>query len=328
VTRKTLKVWARSGHSALIPGPLSGYELRCLNRLKEEPMFRNLALVGMFGVGLLGCRDELTQAPVDLSRPFTGDMAVNANSDLSMTQMMTATSAHDIDTGAVAAGTAVRLSGMISVDNIHRHLSGTTMYCEYRTFVTDGSCTSAPCGIELYERGVKLTTPGATTTDCPSPYASGSTLLVSKIQNYGDVMDISGSTKTFVDSTAPMLVNTHSLTVDTLTITTMKGPLPTPIDVTDTATSMFTPHSGAGYNMYEGTYIKLTPASGKFSIAMQDMYGFTTNNGAQFSTGDYFGPKDGGMFPPSGATYSSLSGVVWNDFGGQVTPLLPGDYVP
>jgi hypothetical protein len=289
-------------------------------------MFRNLALVGMCVLGVVGCREDSNPGPVDLSRP-TGDLS-GVIEDMSMMQMMTSTTAHDIDTGAVAAGTLVKLSGMISVDNVHRHLSGTTMYCEYRTYVQDASCVTPPCGIELYQRGIKLTTPGATTTDCPYADAAGSMTDFGLIKNYGDVVEITGSARSFTDSTAPMTVVHHSLVVDTLTFTMSKGPLPTPIAVTDDATSKFVPHSGSGWNTYEGTYIKLTPASGTFSITAQDMYGFTVNNGALFSTKDYFGPKDAGTFPPAGATYSSLSGIDDNDFGGSVVPLLPGDYVP
>jgi hypothetical protein len=292
-------------------------------------MYRNLALLGFCGLALAGCRgDDLNPSAVDLSRPYV-DLSFNPNDDLSMNQMMMSTSAHDIDTGAVAAGTAVKLSGMISIDNIHRHLSKTTMYCEYTSYVTDANCTSGPCGLQLYQRGMKLTTPGATTTDCPSPYGSGNSgVPLAAIQNYGDVVEVTGTVKNLPDTTAPMTVVLHSLTVDTLTVTMAKGPLPTPIDVTDTATSLFTIHSGMGYITYEGAYVKVTPPSGKFSVASQDMYGFTTNNGAYVSTGDYFGPKDGGTFPPSGATYGSIAGLVSSDFGGALTPLLAGDYTP
>jgi hypothetical protein len=293
-------------------------------------MFRKLALVGIFAVSLAGCRDDSNPLPVDLSHgPY--DMAVNPNADLSMMQMMMSTTAHDIDTNAVSAGTAVSLTGMISVTSVHRHLSSTTMYCEYRTIVQDATCSSPPCGIELYQRGQKLTTAGATTKDCPYADAAGSMTVLGQIKNYGDVVTVGGSVKSFPDQMAPMTVVLHSLSVDTLTVTTTKGPLPTPIAITDTATSMFTAHSGSGWNMYEGTYIKLSPnGGGKFTVGTQDtFYDYTvTPGGAEYDTNNYFGPKDAGTFPMPGATYSSISGVVDNDFGGTISPILPGDFAP
>jgi hypothetical protein len=289
-------------------------------------MFRNLALVGVC-VAMIGCRDELVAGPVDLAR---GDMSGSAG-DMSMMQMMTSTSAHDIDTDAVASGTMVKLTGMISIDNVHRHLSSTTMYCEYRTIVSDASCTTPPCGVMLYQRGIKLTTPGATTTDCPFADAAGSMTDLGQINSYGDVMEITGSVKSFIDNTAPMVVKLHSITVDTLTVTMPNGPLPTAIPVTDDAASKFVQHSGSGWNMFEGTYIKLSPnGGGKFTTGTPDNFGnFTvTPGGAQFATSDYFGPKDGGTFPMPGSMYSSISAMVNNDFGGSLVPLLPSDYAP
>jgi hypothetical protein len=291
-------------------------------------MFRKLALVGVCAA-VIGCRDNTVAGPVDLSHPGQ-DLSFNPNDDLSMMQMMTSSSAHDIDTDAVAAGTAVTLKGMISVDNVHRHLSKTTMYCEYRTIVMDQNCTTAPCGVELYQRGIKLTDPNASTTDCPFADAAGSMTDMGSIKEYGDVMDVTGSVKSFIDNTAPMTVKLHSLTVDTLTVTATKQPLPAPIAVTDQATSLFVIHSGTGWNMYEGTYIKLSPASGKFTTQTPDQFGnFTVlPGGAQFSTADYFGPKDAGVFPMPNSMYSSISGVANNDFGGAIQPLFPTDYAP
>jgi hypothetical protein len=296
---------------------------------KEDRMFRNLALLGFCGLALVGCRgDDLNPSAVDLSRPNL-DLSFNPNSDLSMNQVMMSSSAHDIDTGAVAAGTEVKLSGVISIDNIHRHLSKTTMYCEYTSYITDANCTSGPCGLQLYQRGMKLAA-GSTTTDCPSPYGSGNSgVPLAAIQNYGDVVEVTGMVKNLPDTMAPMTVVLHSVSVDSLTVTMAKGPMPTPIAVTDTATSLFTIHSGMGYITYEGAYVLVTPPSGKFSVASYDStYGFITNNGAYVSTGDYFGPKDGGTFPPMTATFSSIAGLVSSDYGGALTPLRASDYTP
>jgi hypothetical protein len=279
-------------------------------------------------VAVVGCRDDQTAGPVDLSRPG-GDMSFNPNADLSMNMMMMATSAHDIDTGAVAAGTAVSLSGMISISKVHRHLSKTTLYCEYRTMVTDASCTNVPCGLELYQRGQKLAA-GSTTTDCPYADAAGSMTALGVIKNYGDVLTITGMVKSFTDSTAPMTVVLHEVDVDSITVTTSMGPLPTAIAVTDQATSIFTIHTGSGWNMYEGTYIKLSPSSGQFTTSALDQFGNYTLSpgGAQVDTSNYFGPKDAGVWPPVGSTLNSLSGVVMQDFGGSISPILPTDYNP
>jgi hypothetical protein len=293
-------------------------------------MFRNLALLVaatfLFGSG---CREDTNPPPVDLSRPG-GDMSGGGGGDMSVQQMMTSTTAHDIDTGSVATGTAVKMTGMISVAGVHRHLSKTSMYCEYRTMVSDANCNSPPCGVELYQRGIKVTTAGATTADCPYADAAGSMTVLGQIKNYGDVMDITGSVKSFSDTTPPMTVILHSVTVDTVTITTTKGPLPTPIAITDTNPSTFVAHSGSAWSMYEGTYIKLSPMSGQFTTSALDSFSnFTLSPGnAEVDTNNYYGPKDAGMWPPQGSLLNSISGVVWNDFGGSISPILPSDYNP
>ena len=289
-------------------------------------MFRNLAFVGLCLTAVTGCRETTTQNPVDLSHA-PGDMAVNPNADMSMMQAMTSTTPHDIDTGSVAPDTMVKMTALSIVSNVHRHFSKNTMYCEYRVMVQDPSCTMPPCGIELYTRGVKLTAPDAGTLDCP--YADQSTTPFKDIGHYGDVVDVTGSVKSFPDSMGSVVL--HSITVDSLTVTMSKGPVPSPISVTDTSPSQFVPDTGMGWNTYEGTYIKLSPSSGKFTVN-NDVNTFgeytVSPGGAHFSGSNYGGPKDAGTFPSPGAMYSSIAGVVVLDFGGSIEPLYPNDYQP
>jgi hypothetical protein len=302
---------------------------------KEDPMFRQLFPVGLGLISLisLGCREEATKGPVDLAHPSPHDMGDNnptGTVDMAMQIPMTSTTPHDIDTNAVAAGTKVSLTGLVITSPVKRHLSSSG-YCEYRVFAQDPACTAsaAPCGIELYDRGTKLAVLDASGKDCPYADASDSKTVFSVIKEYGDIVDVTGSVKSFPDQTAPMTVVMHSVSVDTLTFKS-KGSLPTAIPVTDSATSIFAPHSGSGWNTYEGTYIKLSPPSGMFTTSATDSHDdFTvTPGGAMFGTSFYYGPKDlgGNTFPETGAQFSSISGVVDNDYGGVIQPILPTDY--
>jgi hypothetical protein len=284
-------------------------------------MFRKLLLVALIGAG---CREELIAGPVDLSRG--GDMAIDPDADLSMMQMMTSTTPHDIDTGAVAEGTLVKLTGMLIMSPVKRRQSNSTGFCEYRVQIQDPMCTMPPCGLQLYTRGVKLAL-DASTTDCPY-HDQSSTPFAPINGDYGQVVDVTGSVRAFTDTMGSVVA--HSITVDTLTVAP-KQPLPMPFAVTDENPSRFTIHTGSGWDDYEGTYIKLSPAGGgKFTIGTVDAFGdFTVTPGnAQMSTDFYFGPKDGGDFPVMGTQYSTIAGVVVNDFGGVINPILTNDYQP
>src|SRR3954470_6793722 len=94
-------------------------------------MFRKLALISICAAAVAGCRDDENPKPVDLSHGLQ-DLAVDPNADLSMMVNFTATTPHDVDTGAVASGTDVKMVGLLIMSSVKRHQSNTTGYCEYR----------------------------------------------------------------------------------------------------------------------------------------------------------------------------------------------------
>ena len=103
--------------------------------------------------------------------------------------------------------------------------------------------------------------------------------------------------------------------------------------IIDSNPSLFTPYSGTGWAMYEGMYISLKPASGKFTTTLDSFGGWTcAPGGAHFADTftSYFKP-DGGvtnMWPPTGSMFSSISGIVGLTFGGGVLPIDPSDFTP
>jgi hypothetical protein len=168
---------------------------------------------------------------------------------------------------------------------------------------------------------------------CPYPKDTANLLQNSWI---GDKVDLAGVVNAFsssgsADDMSPSgTVVAHEIDLDTLTTTATKMPVPTPIAVTDDATSKFVPYSGSGWAQYEGTYIKLTPNGGGQFTAHAEMYGNTmyTPGGAVFDNNEAFlyGGKDLGVFPPDSSQWSAVGGVVELTFGGAIDPISSNDF--
>jgi hypothetical protein len=284
-----------------------------------------------------GCRDdEAPFTPKDFA--ISGDMAgvvvptdAGSGGDMSVTMTMyTPTTAHNIDldpgTGPLKMGTAVSLSRAIVMGRIARHFSKSSMYCEYSVSVVDSVCASPPCGLVLFARGQKLAVMDASTTECPSVSKSG--VPFAKFRQ-GDTIDVTGKVQAFKDTKAPMTVVHHEITCDGATASSGgNAPFPTPVALNDPG--LFVVHSGSGWNMYEGTYVTITPTGRKLTVGTVDTFGnFTTvPDNAQWDTNNYFGAADAGQFPMNGSMWTSLSGLVTTDFGGSLSPIQASDYVP
>jgi hypothetical protein len=307
--------------------------------LKEAPMYRFLALVGVscLAFNAAGCRDTGgSSPPVDLSHAIT-DMAVNPNDDLSMMQSnYTATTVHAIDTGSSTGLVAVK-SLYIMNKTAKRHYNSSNMTCEVYYMAQDTACTTPPCGLGVY--AAQPANGATSTTACPY-IDQGNTPLKTIVQ--GDTIDVNGTVKYFKDSmpgtaTSPVLF--HYILVDSVTPSATQASMPTAVAVTDP--TLFVIHTGTGYNMYEGTYLKLQPAS-KMTVtyilpASTQPYGYIVNgssatalDGAHFGDDFFFVNADmnGGQFPALNSTWTSISGIPYNDFGGAFEPLSMSDFVP
>jgi hypothetical protein len=299
-----------------------------------------------FGLFLVaGCQSPFSSQPPpidlgtnDLTQGGAQDMA---SSDANMMTMYTAMSPHDIDT---APGTiknkAVKLVGVVVTTPVSTFLSQKTQ-CVYEVTVQDPACTTPPCGIVVDLNGPTVAS-GKTASDCP--FAKDTTTAF-KATSVGDVLDVTGTVDTFADSKpngTPAVVE-HSIKADSVTKT--GGPMTitpmVPADITQ-----FVTHVPGDWNKYEGTLVTIKPSAGKLTLSSIDTmspYHFhtmpgnvdwaTTFHGIYKSIGDGGTadvPFDGGTnyFPQQGLLFSSITGVVYTIFGGQVTPRFMDDFKP
>jgi len=260
---------------------------------------------------------------------------------------------HDVDTntigGNLSKGTAVKMTGLIVLAppyGFSAKISVSKDACKYEVYAQDPSCTTPPCGIVLETPAIL--NPNGTGMFCP--YAKDTTTALKAIWR-GDKVDVQGVVDTFSSSaTAPATgtVVQHSVTIDSLTQVSKMQTLPTPIVVADSATSIFTPYSGSGWAMYEGTYIKLTPPSGMATFTTtlavvttataKDCGGFksngsfTTTQGASFAdTFNTFFVPDGGVincYPSNGSSFHAIQAIVGTVFGGSLLPADDFDFIP
>jgi hypothetical protein len=284
----------------------------------EAKMRTLLVCAGMAALALAvgACDDTTNFVPRDFSAATTD---AGAGTDSSITY--TASTAHMVDT--MTSG-EVALTGLYVLSTASRHFNKTAKTCEWSFFVQDVACTTPPCGLAVY-----TSAPAASTvmsgSDCPFVDQSSTPLATIK---KGDTIDVQGAIKYFKDKTTGG-PNFHYILCDTVTKSAVQANMPAPMSVSDP--SIFVVHSGSGWTMYEGTYVKVQPSTGKLTIATAlDNFGdFTVTPGnASFGTTFVHAAADAGMFPMMGAQYTSISGVVNNDFGGTVEPLSMSDYVP
>jgi hypothetical protein len=324
----------------LISRPLSGYDASIF--LKEAPMYRFLALVGISCLAFVaaGCRDTGgNQPPVDLSHNPNSDLSMNVNDDLTMQVMHNTTTAHDIDVGS-STGLVAVTSMYIMNSDAKRHYNSSNMTCELYFMVQDTNCNMPPCGLGLYAAQPAA---GATsTTACPHLGDNDEMTALHGFKQ-GDTVDVSGTVKYFQDNMqmdASTAVRFHYILADSITKSATQASKPTAVGVTDP--KLFTIHSGGGWGMYEGTYVKITPAAGKLTVtnilpASTQPFGYFVNgstsssqDGAHFGDDFFFVNADmnGGTFPALNSAWTSIAGIPYNDFGGAFEPLAMSDFTP
>ena len=266
------------------------------------------------------------------------------------------TTAHAYDTASIGdplavTGAAVKLTNLVvlapPVGFSAKFMGVSKAGCRYEVWAEDQSCTTAPCGVVL--QTPVIMNPMGAGSFCP--FASATTTALKDTWR-GDVVTVSGLTDLFANTDpngSNGTVVQHGVTIDILTTSTVKGDLPAPIVVTDTDPTQFKPYvTGGGFQKYEGTYIELKPASGKFTTTLTQNAAFTATcpnktgkyngsftvspGGASFSD-NYaaFYKGDGGMtncVPIDGSTYSSISAIVSAAFGGALLPTQTSDFMP
>ena len=297
-------------------------------------MFRNLALVALVFASA-ACRDD-AKPPfqgVDLSmNPLTdgGDPVQTDGStgkDASSVAY-TAASAHDIDTGVVAANKPVKMTGVIATSIVAFFKAAGKTRCDYEVWVQDaGQCTTPPCGILVEVQG-----PPVTNNTCPKAEMSGTALATVK---QGDKLDVTGlvddfaSTGPTTDMTPKMTVVQHAVQVgkqDSVTVTASNQTMPDPV-VVDPA--VFVTYEGSGWAKYEGTLVTLQGVT----VASTDQYNnfVTTPGNANWgSTFDFlyrYTANDAGTYPTVGMHFTSITGIVATLFGGSLVARGSKDFV-
>jgi hypothetical protein len=308
-------------------------------------MYKKLAYSVIFvgvvaAVTAIGCGGGTTNPTPDFS--MKGDAGPG---DMSRLKMYATATPNDVDTntigGAFGMGTAVKMTGLVVLTPPESFAAKSKTECEFEVWAQDPTCTVPPCGIVLVTPPITF----ATGNGVYCPYASDASDLLKPVWQ-GDHVDITGEVATYsnsgeaFDMTMPSgTVVEHQITLDSLTQTAMKQPLPAPIAVTDQLSTMTPPeslfeaYSGTGWAKYEGTYIKLTPASGKFTApAVAGSFGNTVFAPGNALFGDDFKflytPDGGAAIPAPSSTWTSLGGVVTASFGGVIYPLQSTDFTP
>lgn len=327
-------------------------------------MFKTLAYVGLFVAAVatataVGCGGSSNNGTPDFTVVGDGFNGGGDGGDMNVIdKMYVAATPHDVDTntigGNLSKGTAVKMSGLIVLAPPYGFSAKITVAkdaCKYEIYAQDPSCSTPPCGIVLETPAI--INPMGTGMFCP--YAKDTSTALKTIWR-GDKVDVQGVVDTFSSSAMSPATGTvvqHSITIDSLTQVSKMNTLPTPIVVADTATSMFKPYSGAGWAMYEGTYIELKPPTGMTtftttlavvptaSVTCAGQIGspfksngsFTTTQGASFADtfNTFFVPKDGGVincYPPNGSVFHGIQAIVGTVFGGSLLPADSADFIP
>ena len=329
-------------------------------------MFRKLACAGAFvgtvAIVAAACGGGSTNNNVTkdfaVANKDGGNTGGDAgNNDMAM-KAYTETSAHAIDTAALGdplavTGAAVTLKNLVvlapPVGFSAKFMGTAKAGCRYEVWAQDMACTTPPCGVALETPAIA--NPMGVGAFCP--YAKDTTTALQNTWR-GDVVTVNGVVDLFASTdpngTAGTVVQ-HGITIDMLTTTTVKGDLPAPIVVTDTNPTMFKPYTTAGgFQKYEGTYIQLKPAAGKFTTTLTQSASFKTMcpgktgfyngsftvspGGASFSDtyASFYLNKDAGQAtncdPADGSMYSSISAIVSASFGGALLPTEQMDFQP
>jgi hypothetical protein len=230
---------------------------------------------------------------------------------------------HDINTGVIGDGVTVSVPGLVVVGITKFDGTTSSNRCKYSAWVQDPTGT-APCGIKLYMTGATCTVQDGGSCPCQYPPSSGTEL--DKVTTLGDVFTVAGTTSAYRPAVdGGTLPAQHEIMVTTLT-KTGTGSV-TPVTVTDGTPFAL---NGTGYQDYEGMLIKYQPAAAA-SVGTVDSYGAFTYSGAHF-VGTYryvySAGFDGGVFPGSNSSWSSITGIANPAYGGGLAPRLQSDFVP
>jgi hypothetical protein len=252
--------------------------------------------------------------------PLTGDGPVQTDGAPAGTTLT------DINNGTVANGATVTVTGLVVTGLVmtSKTSSTTNPKCKYSAFLQDPNGTTLS-GIKLF-----LSVANCGTTDggtCYCPYTPNSGTEFDKIQNLGDIFTVVGTVSNYTPSsdggTSPVQ---HEITPTTLTLTGTGGTI-TPYVATSPADFAL---SGTGYVTYESMVVTINAGSAT-TVGTVDQYGAFTFDGAHF-VGDYRyvydAMLDGGVYPASNATFTSITGVADPAYNGGIGPRLPSDFVP
>jgi hypothetical protein len=289
-------------------------------------MFRKLSLTAL-GLGatlVLGCSSDNNGPAVDLS--LTGDLS-GSNTDQGTGLNYMVATPHDVDTGVVPVNTAVKMTGLVVINPPSSFASSHMMKCTFEAIAQDPNCNTAPCGLAVHI--ITNFVPRSTTDTTHCVYADKSTTFFANTK-VGDTIDITGTVDSF--QMQGQTIVSHSITTDSVTASATMGKV-TPIAVTIAASGdmQFQNGTGTGWQQYEGTSIKVSPASGFFTVTSETKYNFTTDpGGVYWGSANYFiyDSKDMGVSVAQGSTWKSITGSVDVSFGGQINPVFKDDFVP
>jgi hypothetical protein len=237
--------------------------------------------------------------------------------------LVTGATLHDINTGVIGDNVTVSIGSLVVIGIAKLDGATGANKCKYSAWVQDPTGT-APCGIKLYLTGATCQVQDGGSCPCQYPPSSGTE--IDKVTTLGDVFTVVGTTSAYRPAVdGGTLPPQHEIVVTTLTKTGTGS-------VTPVAVTTGTPFAvnGTGYQDYEGMLIKYQPASAA-SVGTVDSYGAFTWSGAHF-VGTYrfvySSGLDGGTFPASNSTWSSITGIANPAYGGGLAPRQQSDFVP
>jgi hypothetical protein len=151
--------------------------------------------------------------------------------------------------------------------------------------------------------------------------------------NVGDVVDVYGWIDNYTPSSDAGLQPTqHELSLTTKYGTGMivKANMNTPIVPTViTDGTQFALNTGAGFTNNEDMLVTIKPAAAA-AITMPNNFGeflYSSASIGGFYRFTYSKANDGGTFPVTGDTFTSITGVATPAFGGHIAPRGQADFI-
>jgi hypothetical protein len=287
-----------------------------------------LACIGLTALVLtVGACDDSTAPFVarDFAMLSDGGPGVTdggGGNDMSMMKAYMTTTVNAYDTGTLADGTAIRITGLVVITPVDKFFARSSATCRYEVWAQDPQCSTPPCGLSIQVNGMTLPVMDAGSSSCPSASKSGTPLA--GIMD-GNTVDVAGVTKTYTDRASG--IKNHVIFADSITASATQGTI-TPTVLTNVTANYFKSGAGAEWTTYEGMYIKLQPAGGLTisSIDTATPYHFHSMPGnSDWADTFRFDYSDGGDRTTVGTMYTSMAGVVNTDFGGSLLPTQASD---